>query len=149
MQLADASNATYFLQVFGQPRGDTACECERSTDANLAQSLHLLNGREIQDKIARDNARTARLATDANRSSEDRVREIYRWVFAREPAADELEVAVSYIKRHADNPRRGFEDIVWAFINTKEFQFNPLKFPPILHRPPGRAPPAGPTRFTC
>ncbi|MGV2339366.1 MAG UNVERIFIED_CONTAM: hypothetical protein LVR18_36925 [Planctomycetaceae bacterium] len=68
MQLADASNATYFLQVFGQPRGDTACECERSTDANLAQSLHLLNGREIQDKIARDNARTARLATDANRS---------------------------------------------------------------------------------
>jgi hypothetical protein len=124
MQLADASNATYFLQVFGQPRGDTACECERSTDANLAQSLHLLNGREIQDKIARDNARTARLATDANRSPEDRVREIYRWVFAREPAADELEVAVSYIKRHSDNPRRGFEDIVWALINTKEFQFN-------------------------
>jgi hypothetical protein len=124
MQLADASNATYFLQVFGQPRGDTACECERSTDANLAQSLHLLNGREIQDKIARDNARTARLATDANRSPEERVREIYRWVFAREPAADELEVAVGYIKRHADNPRRGFEDIVWALINTKEFQFN-------------------------
>ncbi|MEY3174647.1 MAG: hypothetical protein RLZZ436_2561 [Planctomycetota bacterium] len=124
MQLADASNATYFLQVFGQPRGDTACECERSTDANLAQSLHLLNGREIQDKIARDNARTARLATDANRSPEERVREIYRWVFAREPAADELEVAVSYIKRHTDNPRRGFEDIVWALINTKEFQFN-------------------------
>ncbi|MFM8479526.1 MAG: DUF1549 domain-containing protein [Planctomycetaceae bacterium] len=124
MQLADASNATYFLQVFGQPRGDTACECERSTDANLAQSLHLLNGREIQDKIARDNARTARLATDANRSPEERVREIYRWVFAREPAADELEVAVGYIKRHTDNPRRGFEDIVWALINTKEFQFN-------------------------
>ncbi len=124
MQLADASNATYFLQVFGQPRGDTACECERSTDANLAQSLHLLNGREIQDKIARDNARTARLATDANRSPEERVREIYRWVFAREPAADELDVAVGYLKRHADNPRRGFEDIVWALINTKEFQFN-------------------------
>ena len=124
MQLADASNATYFLQVFGQPRGDTACECERSTDANLAQSLHLLNGREIQDKIARDNARTARLAADANRPPEERVREIYRWVFAREPAADELEVAVSYLKRHPDNPRRGFEDIVWALINTKEFQFN-------------------------
>ena len=124
MQLADASNATYFLQVFGQPRGDTACECERSTDANLAQSLHLLNGREIQDKIARDNARTARLAADANRSPEDRIREVYRWVFAREPAADELEVAVSYLKRHTDNPRRGFEDIVWALINTKEFQFN-------------------------
>ena len=124
MQLADASNATYFLQVFGQPKGDTACECERSTDANLAQSLHLLNGREIQDKIARDGARTAKLAADTSRSTEDKVREIYRWVFSREPAADELEVAVSYLKRHTENPRRGFEDIVWALINTKEFQFN-------------------------
>ncbi|MEI7699832.1 MAG: DUF1549 domain-containing protein [Planctomycetia bacterium] len=124
MQLADASSATYFLQVFGQPKGDTACECERSTDANLAQSLHLLNGREIQDKIARDGARTAKLATDANRSTDDNVREIYRWVFSREPAADELEVAVGYLKRHTENPRRGFEDIVWALINTKEFQFN-------------------------
>jgi hypothetical protein len=124
MQLADSSNATYFLQVFGQPKGDTACECERSADANLAQSLHLLNGREIQDKIARDGARTAKLAGDSARAVEERIREIYRWVFAREPQPDELEVAVSYLKRHEENPRRGFEDIVWALINTKEFQFN-------------------------
>jgi len=124
MQLADASSATYFLQVFGQPKGDTACECERSMDANLAQSLHLLNGREIQEKIARDGARTARMAADAARPDDERVRELYRWVFARDPNADELEVAVSYLKRHADNARRGYEDIVWALINTKEFQFN-------------------------
>ena len=124
MQLADASSATYFLQVFGQPKGDTACECERSMDANLAQSLHLLNGREIQEKIARDGARTARMAADAARPDDERVRELYRWVFSRDPNAAELEVAVSYLKRHADNARRGYEDIVWALINTKEFQFN-------------------------
>lgn len=124
MQLADASNATYFLQVFGQPKGDTACECERSTDANLAQSLHLLNGREIQDKIARDGARTARLATETARPHEERIRELYRWVFSREPSADELTIATGYLSKHADNPRRGYEDVVWALINTKEFQFN-------------------------
>jgi hypothetical protein len=124
MQLADASNATYFLQVFGQPKGDTACECERSTDANLAQSLHLLNGREIQEKIARDGARTARLATDTAKPNEDRIRELYRWVFAREPSTEELSIAVGYLQKHADNPRRGYEDVVWALINTKEFQFN-------------------------
>lgn len=124
MQLADASNATYFLQVFGQPKGDTACECERSMDANLAQSLHLLNGREIQDKIARDGARTARLAIDAARPDDERIKELYRWVFSREPNAEELEVALAYLKKHADNVRRGYEDVVWALINTKEFQFN-------------------------
>ncbi|MFO1000701.1 MAG: DUF1553 domain-containing protein [Planctomycetaceae bacterium] len=124
MQLADSSSATYFLQVFGQPKGDTACECERSMDANLAQSLHLLNGREIQDKIARDGARTAKLAADTARPDEERVKELYRWVFAREPNAEELEVAIAYIRKHSDNVRRGYEDVVWALINTKEFQFN-------------------------
>ncbi len=124
MQLADSSSATYFLQVFGQPKGDTACECERSMDANLAQSLHLLNGREIQDKIARDGARTAKLAADTARPDEERVKELYRWVFSREPNAEELEVAIAYIKKHSDNVRRGYEDVVWALINTKEFQFN-------------------------
>lgn len=124
MQLADSSSATYFLQVFGQPKGDTACECERSMDANLAQSLHLLNGREIQDKIARDGARTAKLAADTARPDEERVKELYRWVLAREPNAEELEVAIAYIKKHSDNVRRGYEDVVWALINTKEFQFN-------------------------
>lgn len=124
MQLSDSSNSTYFLQVFGQPKGDTACECERSTDANLAQSLHLLNGREIQDKIARDGARTSRLATDAARQNDEKIRELYRWVFSREPNADELNVATAYLQKHADNPKRGYEDIVWALINTKEFQFN-------------------------
>jgi len=124
MQLVDASNATYFLQVFGQPKGDTACECERSMDANLAQSLHLLNGREIQEKIGREGARSARLATETARPDDERIRELYRWVFAREPNAEELEVALAYLKKHADNVRRGYEDVVWALINTKEFQFN-------------------------
>jgi len=124
MQLADASNATYFLQVFGQPKGDTACECERSMDANLAQSLHLLNGREIQEKIARDGARTARLAADTARSKEEHIRELYRWVFAREPNSEELEVALGYLQKHLENVRGGYEDVVWALINTKEFQFN-------------------------
>ncbi|MFN9037272.1 MAG: hypothetical protein ACK5YO_13310, partial [Planctomyces sp.] len=66
----------------------------------------------------------AKLAGDSARAIEERIREIYRWVFAREPQPDELEVAVSYLKRPEENPRRGFEDIVWALINTKEFQFN-------------------------
>ncbi len=124
LQLADSSGGPYFLQVFGQPKGDTACECERSMDANLAQSLHLLNGKEIQEKIAGDAGRAAALAKDTARSHEERMTELYRWVFGRDPNASEMETAVSYLKRNEENPRLGYEDILWALINTKEFQFN-------------------------
>lgn len=124
LQLADSSTGPYFLQVFGQPKGDTACECERSMDANLAQSLHLLNGKEIQEKIAAESGRAAALAKDNSRSHEERVKDLYLSVFGREPAESEQATAVSYLKRNEENLRSGYEDLLWALINTKEFQFN-------------------------
>ena len=124
IQLADSSNGPYFLKVFGMPQGDTACECERSQDANLAQSLHLLNSKEVQEKISKNEARAAMLATDTERSHEERMTELYQVVFARNPRPDEMEVAIGYIGRHQDNPRIAYEDILWALINTKEFLFN-------------------------
>lgn len=124
IQLADTSNGPYFLKVFGMPQGDTACECERSQDANLAQSLHLLNSKEIQDKISKNDARAAKLAAETERTHELRITELYQVVFARNPRPDEMTVATSYIEKHNDNPRVAYEDILWALINTKEFLFN-------------------------
>ena len=124
LQLVDSSSGPYFLKVFGMPQGDTACECERSQDANLAQSLHLLNSKEVQDKISKDGARAASLAADSERSHQERMTELYQVVFSRNPRQDEMDVAVSYIDRHKDNPRVAYEDILWALINTKEFLFN-------------------------
>ena len=123
MQLPDPSEGTYFLKVFGQPQGDTACECERSQEANLAQSLHLLNSSEVQDKIASPSGRAALLAAD-KRPTEAKIRELYRWVYSREPNDDELQIAVAHLAKHRTAPRPAYEDIVWALINTKEFLFN-------------------------
>ncbi|MEZ6124336.1 MAG: DUF1549 and DUF1553 domain-containing protein [Planctomycetaceae bacterium] len=124
LQLADSSNGPYFLKVFGMPQGDTACECERSQDANLAQSLHLLNSKEVQDKISRGGARADRLAQETERTHAERMTELYQIVFSRNPTENELQVATSYIDRHKENPKVAYEDILWALINTKEFLFN-------------------------
>jgi hypothetical protein len=123
MQLPDPSVGPYFLKVFGQPQGDTACECERSQDANLAQSLHLLNSSEVQEKIASPSGRAALFAAD-KRPVELRLRELYRWVYAREPNRDELGIAEAHLARHTKDAKAAYEDIVWALINTKEFLFN-------------------------
>jgi hypothetical protein len=41
IELPDESVASTFLDTFGRPKRDTACECERVTDASLGQSLML------------------------------------------------------------------------------------------------------------
>ncbi|MEO2035902.1 MAG: DUF1553 domain-containing protein [Planctomycetaceae bacterium] len=124
LQLVDSSNVPYFLKVFGQPAGDTACECERSPDANLAQSLHLLNSSEVQNKIGKDGARAKSLAAETERPHEERIQELYRAAFSRTAESDELQVALTYIESHNDNIPAAYEDILWALINTKEFLFN-------------------------
>ena len=124
VQLPDPTVGPYFLKVFGQPQGDTACECERSQEANLAQSLHLLNSSEVQTKIGSGSSRAAVYANDKERSHEEKIRELYRWVYSREPDSQELGIAIAHIEKHQDNLKVAYEDIVWALINTKEFLFN-------------------------
>ena len=122
LQLPDDGITTYFLTVFGKPPRQSACECERVADANLAQSLHLLNSQEIQSKVSNGSGRAARLAADKNRTDEQKVRELWLWCYAREPRPDELKTAVEYI-RAKKNKKEAYEDILWALINTKEFLF--------------------------
>lgn len=124
VQLPDNGFNSYFLTVFGCPEASSACECERSSEANLAQSLHLLNSGEIQGKLTNGAGKAATLAADKGRTHEQKVRELYLLAFSREPRPEELAVAVGHINKNAEDPKRAYEDIVWALINTKEFLFN-------------------------
>jgi hypothetical protein len=122
VQLPDNGFNSYFLTVFGRPESSSACECERSGDASLAQSLHLLNSKDILGKVSADAGMAARLAADS-RPLDQRIDELYLLAFARHPDADELSVARQYIESKSAS-REAFEDMVWALINTKEFLFN-------------------------
>ena len=123
--------SSYFLTVFGRPDMASACECERSQDASLAQSLHLLNAKEIQEKLARDDGRAAGLARDCSSGDDKPWRDLYLLALSREPSPSERAAACRYVEKcvkAAEKPdagrRRACEDIVWAVINTKEFLFN-------------------------
>ena len=124
VQLPDPSKGPYFLKVFGQPQADTACECERSQEANLAQSLHLLNSSEVQNKIAAGTGRAAKLAADKKRPNQEKIKELYRWVYSREPDSVENKIAMAHLAKHEKDVKVAWEDIIWALINTKEFLFN-------------------------
>ncbi len=123
-QLPDNSIASYFLDVFGRPKRESVCECERSSEANLSQTLHLLNSGEIQTKLSANIGRIKALDED-KRSDVEKVDELYRICISRSPTDDELEVCTTHLtrRRSEKNSRQGFEDLVWALINTKEFLF--------------------------
>ena len=123
VQIPDTGVTSYFLTVFGKPEAASACECERSQEANLAQSLHLLNSSEVQGKLASGTGRAAHLAADATRPDADKVRELYLCVYSREPASDELAIATGHVAKN-ENKQQAYEDILWALVNTKEFLFN-------------------------
>jgi len=123
IQLPDESFPSYFLDVFGRPQRISACECERVSEANLAQSLHLLNSDEVQGKLNRAGGRAEALTKDP-RPEADKVDEMFLWAFGRPATAEQRAVALAHLARKADNKKGAYEDLFWALLNTKEFVFN-------------------------
>ena len=122
IMLPDESFASYFLDVFGRPQRLSACECERVTEANLAQVLHLLNSDEVQVKLARAGGRADLLAREP-RPDADKVNEMFLWAVGRPPTEAQLQIALNVIQRNAGQRRQAYEDILWSLLNTKEFIF--------------------------
>ncbi len=122
VQLPDNGFNNYFLKVFGKPEAESACECERSVEANLSQSLHLLNSRDIQQRLQNGNGRAARFAQQTERPTEEKLRELYLAAFNRPPTPQETSFLAERIAGY-QNPRQAWEDVLWAIFNAKEFQF--------------------------
>jgi hypothetical protein len=125
IDLPDEGATSGFLDAFGRPKRDTACECERVSDASLGQSLMLLNSPDIQAKLTAANGRAERLAKDP-RPDAEKVAELFWDAFGRPPDSGESTAALDYLagQRDAAGRRLAYEDILWALVNAKEFQFN-------------------------
>lgn len=134
----DSSNQqSEFLTMFGRPQMDSACECERTGEANLGQSLHLINSDKIQVKLSNSSGRARAMVTAKDLSDDDRLRELYLRAVSRPPNAEETGIAKAHLKKKRDlstaDPKKfplakaeqeAFEDILWVLTNTKEFLFN-------------------------
>ena len=128
------NRSSAFLRVFGRPEAESVCECERVQSSSLAQSLHLINSGEMKGKLAAGGARADRLSKET-RPVEERIRELYLVAFSREPKPTELKTAIDYLAEPRTDAQgqpidaqkashEGFQDLIWALVNTKEFLFN-------------------------
>lgn len=113
---------SYFLDAFDRPRRVTACECERSSGATLAQVLLLANSDEVESKLSSGEGRIAQMLK-AQAPLEELTKTLYLAAFARLPSSDEEHVVTNYVQGQ-ENSQRAWEDILWSLLNSKEFMFN-------------------------
>lgn len=122
--LVASIGSTYFLTTFGHPRRDTLEP--RSPNPSLAQALHLMNADAVREKI--ESPKNI-LATLLEQTVDDQavVDALYLRALSRPASATEwkhLEGFLAAERRAGRTRRRAFENVLWALINTKEFQLN-------------------------
>ncbi len=121
IELPDARYENYLLAVFGKPRREGVCECERVTEPNLAQALHTLNSETIVAKIALPQGRVAKLLA-AKKADAEIVTELYLAALCRPPTAAE-QAAVTRLRAEATDAKAFYEDLLWSLLNSKHFLF--------------------------
>src|SRR5205085_216724 len=121
IQLPDTRVRSFLLDVFGRPARQITCECERATQPNIAQALHLLNGDFLNAKIDAPSGRIATLLK-AKAPPPALVEELYLATLSRPPRADEAARAEQWLKE-APSVRAGAADLLWVLLNSREFLF--------------------------
>ncbi|HVX16343.1 MAG TPA: DUF1549 domain-containing protein [Pirellulales bacterium] len=122
VQLWDSGVSHYFLKLFGRPVRQTPCECERNTEASVAQVLHFLNSPRIEEKLAHESGRIKRLVAQ-NADASELVDELYLTFFSRFPEPEERQLGIEHVVGASDR-RQAAEDLAWSMLNSLEFVFN-------------------------
>lgn len=123
IQLWDSRAPSYILRIFGRPVRMSACECERVTEPTLTGVLHTLNSEELSNKLRHDAGTAAKWAKDIP-DDKKLAEELTLTFYGRPPTAKEIETMTAHLRKHSSDRRRAVEDLMWAVLNTREFQQN-------------------------
>jgi hypothetical protein len=110
-----------FLLLFGRPKRQSACECERSSNLTLSHALSLINGPTISEAVNATDSRIAKLA-ESEKDDKKLVEEIYLSCLSRPPTEKE-QAAVKFVEG-ATNRLEVAQDLAWALLNSPAFLFN-------------------------
>ena len=109
-----------FLSLFGRPKRQSACECERTSNVTLAHALSPINGTTISDSLSAPANRIAKIV-EGEKDDQKVVEDIYYSVLNRPPTENER----STIDFSAGGTRLEVaQDLAWALMNSPAFLFN-------------------------
>ncbi len=126
LQLPDSQVPSQFLTSFGRPIRNICDSSERSSDPNVAQALHVINGDTLNKKISAPDGYAAmflKLGLPESRI----IDQLFLSAYSRYPDDQErasLTSALATTRSTADARRQALEDLMWAMLTSKEFLFN-------------------------
>ncbi len=121
-QIPDPKVKIGFLDMFGRPPRESPCECERSSDVSLSQTLNMINGPTVSDAIIHPEGRVAKLIA-AKADDRTIVGDVFLAVICRPPTEAELKQGVAFLAE-VGNRSEAAQDLMWALINSPAFLFN-------------------------
>lgn len=120
VQVLHAPPSIYFLAISRPPR---LTECDRERVRQVASLEHLLNDAAMQARLAVPTNRIGRRLAQ-NWNDKKMLDEVFLIAFSRLPTEAYYKKATDHLAKQKDR-RRAWEDIYWAILNTKEFQYRP------------------------
>lgn len=118
-ELAEGAVENHFLMATSRPVRDTACDCAREEDADLAGAIHLLNNPNLVKRIASPKSRIG-LAVAARQSPAAMIETLYLATLSRRPTDREQKVAAGYLQEQGDLAA-ALQDLQHALLNGSEF----------------------------
>jgi hypothetical protein len=115
-------NDAYAVMLLGKPVRTTNCDCERSNEPALLQTVYLRNDPEVLKLLDRPEGwlkQVSRTKTEP----EKLIQEAYLRTLSRVPDDREAGIAKKYLT-DAKDTQSGLRDLLWALLNTKEFIVN-------------------------
>ncbi|WDI41638.1 DUF1549 and DUF1553 domain-containing protein [Bremerella sp. P1] len=117
---------TYAMQVFGKPERAVNCDCERSNQSTLLQSIFLQNDPLVDQRLEGSGWLEELSRQEEAKTKPDHaalVREAWLRSVCRLPNHDEETRARQHLAS-TDSLADGMRDLLWALMNTKEFILN-------------------------
>lgn len=122
VKIADPTIPSVLLDTFGRCPRTSGCEPVATPTLSLRQSLMLIGGDVIDERIARFDGYLANLL-EFDPTPAEVVENLYLRTLCRRPSAAETahwEAALA----EAPTLREASEDLFWALLNSREFAFN-------------------------
>jgi hypothetical protein len=105
---------TLFVAFF---KGDENAEATEY-QAGIPQVLRMMNGPQM------NNAALLTPLLQSGKTTEQIVEHLYLTVLSRRPTGHERERTLALLRKHVDEPRQAYGDILWVLLNSSEFTLN-------------------------